>query len=102
MQKEIKITNQRQAFLQHREQYDQLRQYSFVATGSCIQYGVESSDTVVPYAHAQIEGTSDDSKDCNCQELQQAFGHFPKYQKKFLLRDFNLKINKSGYFETGG
>jgi len=58
------------------------------------------TDTVVLNAHVQIEDTSDDSKNIVYEELEQVFGHFPKYQKKVLLRDFSLKINKSCYFKT--
>ena len=61
-----------------------------------------SHDIIVLNVHAQIEGTSNDWKDCSFEELQQVFGHFPKYRKKVLLRDFNLKINKSSYFKTDG
>ena len=61
-----------------------------------------SHDVIFLDEHAQIEDTNNDSKDCNCEELQQAFGHFLKYHKKILLRDTNLKINKGRYFKTDG
>jgi len=35
------------------------------------------------------EDKSDDSKDSFYEELEQIFYHFPKYQMKVLLRDFN-------------
>jgi len=61
-----------------------------------------SHDVIILNAHAKIEDTSDDSKDIVYEELEQVFGHFPKHQKKVLLRAFNLKINKSSYFKTDG
>jgi hypothetical protein len=42
-------------------------------------------DIVVLNAHVQIEDTSGDSKDSFYGELEQEFGHFPKYQKRVLL-----------------
>jgi len=49
------------------------------------------TDNVILNAHAQIEDTSDDSKNIVCEELEQVFGHFPKYQKKVLLKRFQFK-----------
>ena len=44
---------------------------------------VGSHDVIVLNAHAQIEDTNDDSKDNFYEKIQQAFCHFPKYQKNF-------------------
>jgi hypothetical protein len=41
-----------------------------------------------------------DSKNSFCGELEQVFGHFPKYEKKILLGDTKLKINKSRHFKA--
>jgi hypothetical protein len=59
-----------------------------------------SHEVIVLNARAQNEDINNDLKDCNCEELQQAFGHFLKYRKKILLNDTNLKISKSTYLKT--
>jgi endonuclease/exonuclease/phosphatase family metal-dependent hydrolase len=44
--------------------------------------------------HAPSEEKSDESKDSFYEELEQAFDHFPKYQMKILLGDFNSKVGR--------
>jgi hypothetical protein len=38
------------------------------------------------------EEKSDDSSDSFYEELEQDFDHFPKYNMKIILRDFNVKF----------
>lgn len=40
-----------------------------------------------------------DSKDNFCEELQQVFTHFPKYDMKILLEDFNSKLGREDIFK---
>jgi hypothetical protein len=42
--------------------------------------------------HAPSEEKGDDSKDRFCEELEQVFNHFPKYNMKIQLGDFNEKV----------
>jgi endonuclease/exonuclease/phosphatase family metal-dependent hydrolase len=42
--------------------------------------------------HAPSEEKNDDSKDSFRGGLEQASDHFPKYQMKILLGDFNAKV----------
>ena len=37
---------------------------------------------------------SDSSKDSFCEELEQVFDHFPKYDKKILFGDFNSELGE--------
>jgi exonuclease III len=46
--------------------------------------------------HAPTEEKSDDSKDSFYEELGQVFDHFPKYNMKILLGDFNAKWGREG------
>jgi hypothetical protein len=41
--------------------------------------------------HAATKDESDDSKDSFYEEVEQVFDHFPKYQTKIFLGDFNEK-----------
>jgi len=40
-----------------------------------------------------------DSKDICNEELEQVFDHFPKYHTKFVLGDFNVKLEKEVIFK---
>jgi hypothetical protein len=55
---------------------------------------------IVLNAHAPTEEKNGDSKDSFYEELEQVFDYFPKYHVKILLRDFNAKTGKTGYFQT--
>ena len=46
---------------------------------------------IVLNTHAPSEEKIGDSKDSIYEELEDVFGHFPKYRMKILLRDFNRK-----------
>ena len=54
---------------------------------------------IVLNVHAPSEEKSDDSKDSFCEELQQVFDHFPKYDMKILLGDFNAKVGRENIFK---
>ena len=49
--------------------------------------------------HAPSEEKSDSSKDSFYEELEQVFDHFPKYDMKILLRDFNAKVGRENIFK---
>jgi hypothetical protein len=49
--------------------------------------------------HAPSEEKSDDSKDRFYEELEQVFDHFPKYDMKILLGDFNAKVGRENIFK---
>ena len=49
--------------------------------------------------YAQSKEKSDDSKDSFYEKLEQVFDHFPKYHKKILLRDFNVKLGREDIFK---
>ena len=48
--------------------------------------------------HAPSEEKSDNSKDSFCEELEQVFDHFPKYNMK-ILGDFNIKVGRENIFK---
>ena len=54
---------------------------------------------IVLNVHATSEEKSDDSKDSFYEELEQVFGHFPKYHMKILLGDFNAKVGRENIFK---
>ena len=49
--------------------------------------------------HAPSEEKSDSSKHSFYEELEQAFDHFPKYDMKILLGDFNAKVGRENIFK---
>jgi hypothetical protein len=49
---------------------------------------------IVLNVHTSTEEKSDDSKDSFYEELEQVFDHFPKYDMKILLGDFNAKLGR--------
>ena len=49
--------------------------------------------------HAPSEKKSDSSKVSFYEELQQVFDHFPKYDMKILLGDFNTKVGRENIFK---
>ena len=54
---------------------------------------------IVFNVHAPSEEKSDDSKDRFCEELEQVFYHFPKYNMIILLGDFNENVWRELYFQ---
>ena len=44
--------------------------------------------------HSPSEEKSDEAKDGFYEELEQVFDHFPKYQMKIPLGDFNAKVGR--------
>ena len=51
-------------------------------------------NVIVLNVHAPSEKKSDDSKENFYEELEQGFDHFPKYQMKIILGDFNAKVER--------
>ena len=49
--------------------------------------------------HAPSEEKSEESKDSFYEELEEVFDHFPKYQMKILLGDFNAKVGRENIFK---
>ena len=49
--------------------------------------------------HAPSEEKGDSSKDSFYEELEQVFDHFPKYDMKILLGDFNAKVGRENIFK---
>ena len=49
---------------------------------------------IVLNVHAPSEEKSGNSKDSFYEELEQVFDHFPKYDMKILLGDFNTKVGE--------
>jgi hypothetical protein len=54
---------------------------------------------IVLNVHASTEEESDDSKDSFYEELEEVFDHFPKYNMKILLGDFNAKLGREDTFK---
>ena len=54
---------------------------------------------IVLNVHAPSEEKSDGSKDSFDEELEQVFDHFPKYDMKILLGDFNAKVGRENIFK---
>ena len=54
---------------------------------------------IVLNVHATSEEKSDNSKDGFYEELEQVFDHFPKYDIKILLGDFNAKVGRENIFK---
>jgi hypothetical protein len=49
--------------------------------------------------HKASEQKNDDSKDSFYEELGQVFYHFPKYHRRILLGDFNVKVGRANIFK---
>ena len=54
---------------------------------------------IVLNVHAPSEEKSGNSKDSFYEELEQVFDHFPKYDMKILLGDFNAKVGRENIFK---
>ena len=57
------------------------------------------NNIIVLNVHAPSEEKSDGSKDSFYEELEQVFEHFPKYDMKILLGDFNAKMGRENIFK---
>jgi hypothetical protein len=53
-------------------------------------------DIIVLTVHAPTEDKDDVTKDSFYGELEQEFDQFPRYNMKFLLGDFNVKVGREG------
>ena len=54
---------------------------------------------IVVNGHAPSEEKSEELKDSFYEELEEVFGHFPKYYMKILLGDFNAKLVRKDIFK---
>ena len=54
---------------------------------------------IVPNVHAPSEEKTDSSEDSFYEELDQGFDHFPKYDMKIQLGDFNAKVGRENIFK---
>ena len=54
---------------------------------------------IVLNVHAPSEEKSDNSKASFYEELEHVFDHFPKYDMKILLGDFNAKVERENIFK---
>ena len=54
---------------------------------------------IVLNVRAPSKEKSDNSKDSFYEELEQVFDHFPKYDTKILLGDFNAKVGRENIFK---
>ena len=54
---------------------------------------------IVLNVHASSEEKSDNPKDSFYEELEQVFDHFPKYNMKILLGEFNTKVGRENSFK---
>jgi hypothetical protein len=54
---------------------------------------------IVLNVYAPSEEKSNDSKDIFYGELEQVFDHFPKYDMKILLGDFDAKLEREHIFK---
>jgi hypothetical protein len=66
---------------------------------SCIVLRGRWCNSIVLNVHEPTEEKSDDLKYSFCEELDQVFDHFPKYQMKILLGDFNEKFGREDTFK---
>ena len=57
------------------------------------------SNITVLNLYAPSKEKSDYSKGSFYEELEQVFDHVPKYHKKILLRDFNVKLGRENIFK---
>ena len=54
---------------------------------------------IVLIVHAPSEEKSDSSNDSFYEELEQVFDHFPKFDMKILLADFNAEVERENIFK---
>ena len=100
--KEMIIINWGQAFFVHRRIVSAVKRVEFVSDRlSCIVLRGHWHNIILLNVHAPSEEKCEDSKDSFYEELEQVFGHFPKYHMKILLGDFNAKVGREReYFQT--
>ena len=66
---------------------------------SCIVLRGRWCNIIVLNVQKPSEEKSDDSKDTFYEELDQVFDHFPKYNMKIILGDFNEKVGRENIFK---
>jgi exonuclease III len=57
-------------------------------------------DVIVLNVYAPTVGKMEDMKNSFYEELERVFDKFPKYHKKFLLGDFNVKVGREDIFKV--
>ena len=57
---------------------------------------------IVSNVRASSGEKSDDSKYSFCEESEQVFDHFPKYNMNILVGDFNAKVGRENIFRQLG
>jgi len=86
--------------LVHHRRVTQIKRQEFVSDRmSCIILRGHWCNFIVLNMHTLSEDKGDDSKDSLYYELEQVFGHFPKYHMKILLGDFNAKLGREYVFK---
>src|SRR5215510_13192220 len=99
MEKVMKIISWEQVFVQQRIAYS-VKRVQFVSDRiSYIVLRGRWCNIIILNVHAQSEEKSDESKDSFYEELEQVFDHFPKYNMKILLGDFNAKVGREDIFK---
>jgi hypothetical protein len=97
MAKGRKIINWEQVFLYTRSAIKRVEfvsdRMSYIVLRGCW------CNIIVLNAHTPTEEKGDDSKDSFYEELEGGFDHFPKYQMKILLGDFNAKVAREVTFK---
>ena len=80
-------------FFVHRRIVSAVKRVKFVSVRlSYIVLRGRWRNIIVVNVHAPSEGKCDESKDSFHEESEQVFDHFPKYNMKMLLGDFNAKV----------
>jgi hypothetical protein len=97
MEKGMLITNKGQDFFVHKRIIPAVKMVQFVRNR--VSY-INLKDCwcviILLNMHASTEDKGDDITDSFCEELKQVFDHFPRYNMKILLGDFNAKGGREG------
>jgi endonuclease/exonuclease/phosphatase family metal-dependent hydrolase len=101
MEKEMKIINLKHGFFVHNRIVSSVKISEFVSDRvSYIILRGRWNNIIVLNVHEPSEEKSDESIDIFYQELEQVFDHFPKYNTKILLGDFNAKMERENIFKA--
>jgi hypothetical protein len=94
--------NWEQDFFIHHRIVSAVKREGFVSDRiSCIGLRDLWCNIIVLNVHAPNEEKSGDLKSSFYEELEQVYHHFPKYNIKILLGDFNAKLG-TVYFQADG
>ena len=89
MEEEKKIINWEQGSCTPHNNIGSYESSVFSDRMSCIVLRGRWCNIIVLNAHTPSQEKSDDSKNSFCEELKQVFVHFPEYNTKLHLEDFN-------------